>query len=542
VSTGGNDAAAGTESAPYRTLTRAISRASSGATIVLRGGSYHESVTIPPGKRLTIQSWPNETVWLDGTQVVTGWAADGNVWRKDGWTTEFDSSPTYTRGAPDDTAENWSFINREYPMAAHPDQLWVHGDAQQQVGSRAEVVPGTFFHDEAANRLYMGSDPSGKIVRASVQVRAMRIQGAGSVIRGIGVRGFAPSVPDMGAVVVDHVANVTLEHVAVVGSATTGISLAGGTSAVLRSVLVAESGMLGIHGNNADGARMERVLVKHNNVEHFNQAPVAGGTKITKTFGFTVVDSSFEGNLATGLWFDASVSDMVVVNSEMRNNAGHGTFFEISHGAVFANNTVSNNGRFGLQVNNTANVKVWNNTFTGNGRSINFVQDNRRPGTDYGRDERRPVNDPNMTWVNGPGVFSNNVIANQRSTSSSNGNCLFCVEDYQSSGEMTAEQMRATVNGNVYNRPSTSAPTWTVVWSRGASNPAVYTSLAAFRSATGQEAAGVAVDGPAVVSATGVPTAAMPASSTALPLPADIAALVGQPTGIRHLGSWSPGR
>ena len=69
VSPSGNDAAAGTTSAPLRTLAHAVASAPSGATIVLRAGSYHESVVIPPGKRLTIQAWPGEPVWLDGSST-----------------------------------------------------------------------------------------------------------------------------------------------------------------------------------------------------------------------------------------------------------------------------------------------------------------------------------------------------------------------------------------------------------------------------------------------------------------------------------------
>jgi len=73
VSPSGNDSAAGTAAAPYRTLTKAASAAAAGATIVLRAGTYHESVAVY--KRVTIQSWPGETVWLDGSVPVNDWAA-----------------------------------------------------------------------------------------------------------------------------------------------------------------------------------------------------------------------------------------------------------------------------------------------------------------------------------------------------------------------------------------------------------------------------------------------------------------------------------
>ncbi|MGZ6979845.1 MAG: hypothetical protein ACXVJW_17180, partial [Acidimicrobiia bacterium] len=176
----GSDSAAGTAAAPMQTLGGAVARAASGKTIVLRAGTYHESVVIPADKRLTVQAWPGEAVWMDGSSAVAGWVASGNVWRRDAWTIKFDASPTYTRGAPDSTAANWGFVDPNYPMAAHPDQIWIDGTPQRQVASLAQVVPGTFFHDEAGSKLYLGTDPTGKSVRASTLVTALMVRSASS--------------------------------------------------------------------------------------------------------------------------------------------------------------------------------------------------------------------------------------------------------------------------------------------------------------------------------------------------------------------------
>ena len=104
VSPGGSDTNAGTISAPLRTITKATSVTPAGGTIVLRAGAYHETLTMPGHKALTIQNYPGEAAWMDGSSAVTGWVKSGSVWVKSGWTPEFDSSPTYTRGAPDGTA------------------------------------------------------------------------------------------------------------------------------------------------------------------------------------------------------------------------------------------------------------------------------------------------------------------------------------------------------------------------------------------------------------------------------------------------------
>jgi parallel beta-helix repeat protein len=532
VSPAGNDAAGGSQGAPLRTLGAAVAKAGSGATIVLRAGSYHESVVIPDGKRLTVQSWPKEAVFLDGSSAVSGWAASGGRWHKDGWNVQFDASPTYTRGAPDNAAANWGFVNPSYPMAAHPDQIWIDGVAQKQVASLGAVVAGTFFHDEAANQLWLGTNPTGRSVRASDLIRALMVRSAGSVVRGIGIRRYAPSVPDMGAVTIER-SNVLVENVAITDNATTGMHVGSGTvtGVTIRGVSLARNGMLGMSASNADRLTVDGVVAENNNTERFNAAPVSGGMKITRSRVVAVRNSIFRANQGPGLWLDESVYDMTIVGNEMRNNSSHGVSLEISAKAMFANNIVTGNGGFGIKVNNTSNVSLWNNTFTGNDRSINVVQDTRRPtsASSAGRDPRQPFPDPTMTWLNGPIVLMNNVLANQRS-----GNCMLCVEDY--SHERSAAQIGVTANSNVYNRPNTATPALLIVWSRGPGDPATYPTLTTFRTATGQEGAGQLINGTGAVDANGTVSAST--ANTAQALPAAVANATGKPAGSRRLGAW----
>ena len=144
-------------------------------------------------------------------QAVNGWVAAGSIWRKAGWNHVFDHSPTFTSGQADGTAF-WKFVNPAYPMASHPDQLWVNGTAMTQVGSRANVRPGTFFYDESAKNLYVGTNPNGQRVEASTLSRALAVRIPNVVIRGIGIRRYATSVPAIGMVTLEK-PGITLENV-----------------------------------------------------------------------------------------------------------------------------------------------------------------------------------------------------------------------------------------------------------------------------------------------------------------------------------------
>lgn len=530
VSTKGSDASSGTPTRPVRTIGRALAIVRSGGTIVVRGGTYHESVTIA-SKRVTLQNAPGEAVWLDGSRTVTGWVADGRTWRHDKWTTRFDASVGYNKGARDSTASGWRWVNAAYPMAAHPDQVFVGSTALRQVASRAAVVKGTFYLDETTSRLYIGTAPSSGTVRASTLTKALSIRTAGTVVRGIGIRRYSPSIWHIGAVTVEA-PDVTLHQVTVQDSATIGVGVIR-EDVLLSRLTVVRSGLLGVHAATADRLRVVGSRLDHNNVERFNSAPVSGGLKAGRSRGITVDRSSISHNLGQGYWSDVSVYDTRILRSNVVGNRAAGVFLEISARATVADNLITDNGGDGVKVNNTSSVSIWNNTVVRNGRPLNLVQDPRRPyNTSYGQDRRYP-DDPEMTWLLGPVTVRNNVIGLPRGA-----NCVLCVEDY--SHERTAAQMGVTSNGNVFTRSSAASPSWLTVWSRGAINvnPAVYGSLSAHRSGTRQDLTSLGYTVTGIVATNGTLASAVKrrAATAAAPLPASVAGLVRQPSGVRRLG------
>lgn len=527
VAPGGSDSNDGSASRPFRTVSAAMNATPTGGTIVLREGTYNQRFTIT--KRLTIQNYPGEAVWFDGSSAVFDFAADGSTWRRDNWTTSFDSSTSFTFGD-----RSGGFVNGNYPMAAHPDQVWIDGVAQRQVGTRSQVMPGTFFVDYGSDQLFLGSNPGGKAVQASTLGRAIEIRADGAVLRGVGIRRYAPSIPDLGTVTVER-PGVRVDNLVITDNSTIGISfLARDISAHRLTVL--RNGLLGVHGNQTDNLDLSHILASGNNAEHFNKAPVSGGIKVTRTRGVSLTNGSMEDNDGPGFWLDESVYNGKLVNSVMRDNAGHGVSLEISALMIVANNLVKDNGGFGFKVNDTSEVSIWNNTVVGNNRPINIVQDNRR-GDDPsvpGHDPRRPIPDPTMPWVTGPVTVRNNVI------SADSGNCLICVEDY--SKEFSAEQLRVSLNNNVYQRDTTSSPQYTAIWSNGPGNPSVYGTLSAFTAATGQEWSSLDLVGVEAVGSDGQITARVreAAPTLAAALPAVVATLLGIPSPTRQLGAdWN---
>ena len=490
VSTTGNDAFAGTKSRPVRTVQQAVTLAHVGETVILRGGVYNQRVTIPAGKRLTIEPYPHEAVWFDGSTPVTNWRKDGSVWVSDGWTTQFDDSPTFTKGAPPSTMPGFDFINPAYPLASHPDQIWIGGDALLQVATRADVSAGTFAVDYSTQQLFIGSNPAGHEVRASNKTKAFAVQAAGTILRGIGVRRYGTPLPEFGAVTVEA-PSVTIEDLRIEEDATTGLFV-GGAHGTVKNVTLTHNGMLGMNANYADDLLVSGVDASYNNLRHFNSAPVAGGFKISRSRGISISHSAFDHNLAGGLWFDQSDYNATVLSNSMSDNRGQGISMEISAKFIVAANEILNNSGNGIKLNDTNDVQVWNNTVANNGIDLRIAQDTRR-ATDAsvpGHNPHRPANDPTMPWLISDVTVSNNVFSGSTNTG------VVTVRD--TSGQFSAEQLGVYLNRNVYQRTGASSPPTLILWERGGNNAESFASLASFSKATGQEKTGTQLpNGPA---------------------------------------------
>ncbi|MDN6555222.1 MAG: right-handed parallel beta-helix repeat-containing protein [Acidipropionibacterium acidipropionici] len=518
VATSGSDSNTGAKASPFKTISAATKAAGAGGTVVVRGGVYHEQVLVYPHDGLTVEAYPGEAVWLDGSESVSGWVKSGSVWVKNGWTTFFDASPTYTKGAPDGTEENWQWINPAYPMASHPDQVWVGGKALAQVASRDAVTAGSFYVDESANQLVMGADPSGRTVEASTLAEAMSVRSANSLIRGIGVRRYATSVPMMGTVST-FFPGVTFDNMTIIDNAATGL-FAGAAGVTVKNVTVRNNGLLGLDANEADNLTINSVRSEANNSQRFNNSPVSGAMKITTSSGVTVQNSSFAGNFGQGPWFDGSCRNVTFSHNDILGNSGNGLTVELAEHVIAADNVISSNGMDGLAVMDSGNVSLWNNTVVGNDGGIGITQDSRRGS------------DPSFPWVSRNVSIANNIVSQSR------GEYILRVADW--SREFTGAQMVSSSEGNLFHRASATSPAYVAVWSSqtGAATKG-YPDWQTYRTATGRDASSLLVTGASPLT-TSLRLTSQYASraSSALPISSAVAAAAPQLTvGAKLLGA-----
>ncbi len=389
VAPDGDDTNPGTLARPLRSVAGAVQTAPAGATIVVRGGVYREQIGAV-AKRLTIQAYPGEQVWLDGAVVIatSEWVPDRGVWRRDGWLTDLQANCYEPKlVAPGTTPQL-------------PDMVFVDGVAQTQVTALDQVRPGTFYVDRARGQLFVGTNPAGRLVEATRYAIAMRLvrwpssSAAGTELHGLGFRRYgshqrpASGCPNPAQVVVNggdrsYPMNVAIRDSTFFHSAGAGLGIysAGGTSISNSSFI--DNGFNGLQVDKASAMRVQGVELARNNREGFlylgtADAGQTAGAKFSATLDLVVSDSVVSGNRGTGLWCDLGCDGVSFVRNRVHGNAKHGLYIEVSRNAVVASNLSYDNGHNGVQVKGEA-VKVFNNTLVGNNQNIAVYEDGRVP-------------------------------------------------------------------------------------------------------------------------------------------------------------------
>jgi parallel beta-helix repeat protein len=517
VAPGGNDSAAGSQAAPFRTLGAAVAKAKAGGTVVLRAGSYNESVVVPFNKPLTIQAYPKEAVWLDGSVPVSSWQRSGS-----GWSTPWTSFPS---SALLGIADNPRFLSPSFPLAGRPDQVFLDGVQLTQV-TPDKLAPGTFAPDPAGGRVLIGSDPSGHELRISNKQQAIWVQAPDTTLQGFGVRRYATLDSDRGTIRLGNT-GATAQDLVVVENAMIGVNLEnnGGT---LRRLTVEHNGMLGIGANASYDMSLSDSVVRENNWQRFKETPVSGGVKITRSRGVTVSNNDVSRNYSSGLWLDESVYDSKVVGNTVVDNEWTGIQLELSSKAVVAGNTVTG-GKTGIQIIGTDDVRVYNNSVGGFSQfGVKVLQDERRQATAAtGQDRRRPIPDPTMSWVTGKITIANNAFG-------SGGYYQVYVLD--SKTNRSADSMGVTVTGNAFNQRRTTAQATLVGW--GAGDNKTVTRFDTVSALSVKNSSWRNVETSSVLDLGGMTSLLTSSLGIVSALPSDIAALLGQPGTARRIGAF----
>ncbi len=459
----GSDTNNGSQATPFKTIQRAITVAPANSTIVIRGGEYRESLAV--NKKLTLQPYPHEKVWIKGTTVVSDWVKDGTIWRKDNWTYKF------TQGGVDA-----AYIDPDNPLAAYPDMVFVNGKSYRQVGTKAQVTAEKFFVDYANNQLYIGSDPTNRTVEAAIYKYALNNSASGTIVRGLGFAQYATHRQDFSMVRTTG-SNTLFENNTIAWSAAQGLGIYSVDSVARKNILI-YNGIVGASTSKADRLIFEENYMASNNQELFSGWEAAG---IKAGGGRDMIwrDNISENNIndAKGFWCDVSCYNLTLVRNIARNNSGHGIMYEISGYGIIASNISVGNGYSGIYLSEANNVQVYNNTMVKNRQNIRVIE------------AKRSNADTQIPYETKSNIIKNNILSN----AGTGGTELYFVHDYSDDNHSNGNLMVSSSDYNAFFRTSSSQPTNLIQWDRG-TNDLYATSLSAFQSAIGKDAKSISID------------------------------------------------
>lgn len=386
----------------------------------MRGGEYRGVNGLGIPKTLTLRAYPGEMPWLLGSDIVTGWTKNGAVWSTD-WEKKFTFEPPKD-GDP-------RTIDKRFPRAIDLDLAFLDGKPLVQVAALEEVKAGTFWTNAAAKKIHLGDDPTGKKVEVSAREWGIATQGKGKSAPDITIRGLAfAHHAKTGAQLFANGARI--ENCLAAWNGENGFGMRGKNVVIKNSVAIA-NGRKGVGISKSEGARIEGNTVFWNNVERFRTAWDAAGLKITRTKDALFIQNRFENNFSSALWMDISVMNARIVQNTVKDNAGIGIFVELQHDSIVAFNVCARNGT-GIQIADSSEIHVWNNTLVGNVRAI-LIKDSMRvnkPGSvdttglgNVGTAEEDAA--AGATWESHSNVFKNNLFIGPKAGEKAKPGALF---------------------------------------------------------------------------------------------------------------------
>jgi parallel beta-helix repeat protein len=481
VAPDGQAEASGVTIAKPTTLEAAIERVKTGDAIILLGGIYRTGNLIF-NQGITIQPYADEQPVLKGTYVADKWENLGNGLWTTKWLRLFPSKP-------DDWWRRYREGKKTPLYRFNNDMVFVDGKFLQAVGWEGEVDESTFYIDYDARVVYIGVDPTDKLVeitafdvallRTTGDIHGKKSDHKGPKIRGITFTQYAyraleveGKYPEGLSNEADHgkdVVGTTLEN-CTISYCSRVASYLKGDSLTIRHCRVSDTSTEGIYIISSNDVLLEKNIFTRNNIEHITGYYPAAVKIFNQCYRVTCQDNLvIDLPYSNGIWYDVGNVDGRFLNNwvegvgnihsqfsiEQPWPSDNGFFFEISKGAICSGNVFVNCDH-GLWVLNSSDVHIYNNTFV---NSTACIARNARSaaGDHFGW---HPSTGPDVDERDGH-IFINNLLTGDKGFN----RLLLYVWQPASLCERVNNSQLKQLDYNVYVRASDKSDNPIVLWS-----------------------------------------------------------------------------
>lgn len=369
----GSDGNSGAAASPFKTIQAAINQANFlnrsgvGVKVIVNPGIYRESVIVAGYSQtsapLTVQAATTGTAIVAGSDLLVGWTEESAGIYSTPWSVSLGLC-AIPSGWPTNLA----------PIAQRAEMVFVNGTPLTQVMSYANLVPGTFFVDDAASMMYASPDPSTNMATAVVEgaTRPGVINVANRtnvVLRGLVFRHAANCMNNAGAAV-NASSNVLVDSVQTMWNNWGGFGVFSSSNVTVQNSTASYNGGVGFMGNQD-----QTTLFNFNESDFNNWRGAQGafydwamaGTKLFAMRTTTVQNHFSYNNQAEGLWFDTDNQNINVNNATLSGNLLAALQIERSEGPITLQNSYLCSSGTGVNVLTSEKLTIQNNTFYNNG-------------------------------------------------------------------------------------------------------------------------------------------------------------------------------
>lgn len=377
-----------------------------GTTFKLAAGTHRLGEALVPRRGQGFVSAGDAVV--SGAKVLKRWRRAGDRWFVEGQTQRLPETPT---GGPIGSCRP------RFPRCGRSEDVFLDGRLLRHVATLAEVRAGRYFFDYATDRIWIGDDPAGHVLEASVTPQAfVGVGGARDVaFRNIIVEMFGSHGQDAAIHSEPGNGGWRVLNSEVRWNHGVGVKL---DSGAVRDSYVHHNGKFGL-GGSGDGSLVAGNEIAFNNTVGYDRG--AGGAKWVFNDGLVVRANYSHGNGGPGLWTDINNIDTRYEANRIEDNARAGIMHEVSYDAVIRGNIIRGNGNdlgakwfisgAGVYVVNSPGVEVHDNLIAGNAAGVTGRHDRERTSGEKGRhgptvltDLR--VHDNDVLWSGPSGIFS----------------------------------------------------------------------------------------------------------------------------------------
>ena len=269
----------------------------------------------------------------------------------------------------------------------YPETVFLDNTPLKPVDALSKVVPGTFYFDYAADKIYIADNPTGHAIEAGKLTDAFHGSATNVTVQNLVIEKYDPQIQD-GAIQGGRGWTIQNNEVRL----NYAVGIIGEDGSKLIGNYVHDNGQMGLGGFGDNILVQGNEIAKNGYWSGIDVLWEGGGFKFANTDNLVVRGNYSHDNNGIGMWTDIDNIHTLYEDNVVVHNGMGGISHEISYQAIIRNNTLIGNGAddprswwWGneIQIQNSQNVEVYGNRveMTGGGNGIVIIQQNRGSGT-----------------------------------------------------------------------------------------------------------------------------------------------------------------